>query len=132
MSRAASLLRVEPGEGRIVLLVVAAMFVGTAGYTIGESVGALFFDHVGADALPTIYLAQGATGIAAMLVLTGWMGRAEPRRAYVAIPVGAAAVVLLERVALGLDVGGIYQVLWLTMAVVMLVQAVFLWGTAGS
>ena len=132
MSRAASLLRVEPGEGRIVLLVVAAMFVGTAGYTIGESsVGALFFDHVGADALPTIYLAQGATGIAAMLVLTGWMGRAEPRRAYVAIPVGAAAVVLLERVALGLDVGGIYQVLWLTMAVVMLVQAVFLWGTAG-
>ena len=37
---------------------MAAMFVGTAGYTIGESgVGALFFDHVGADALPTIYLA---------------------------------------------------------------------------
>jgi HEAT repeat protein len=132
VSRAASLLRVEPGEGRIVLLVVAAMFVGTAGYTIGESgVGALFFDHVGADALPTIYLAQGAAGIAAMLVLTGWMGRAEPRRAYVAIPVGAAAVVLLERVALGIDVGGIYQILWLTMAVVMLVQAVFLWGTAG-
>jgi HEAT repeat protein len=132
VTRAASLLRVEPGEGRIVLLVVAAMFVGTAGYTIGESaVGALFFDHVGADALPTIYLAQGATGIAAMLVLTGWMGRAEPRRAYVAIPLGAAAVVVLERVLLGIDLGGIYQVLWLTMAVVMLVQAVFLWGTAG-
>jgi HEAT repeat protein len=116
-----------------VLLVVAAMFVATAGYTIGESgVGALFFERVGADALPTIYLAQGATGLAAMLVLTGTMGRADPRRAYVVIPLLAAAVILLERVAVGIDVGGIYQVLWLTTAVVMLAQAVFLWGTAGA
>ena len=132
MSRAASLLRVESGEGRTVLLVMAAMFVGTAGHTIGESgVGALFFEHVGADALPTIYLAQGATGLVAMLVLTASMGRAEPRRAYVAIPVGAALVVLLERLALWIDAGGIYQALWLTVSIVMLVQAVFLWGTAG-
>lgn len=127
-----NLLRVEPGEGRTVLLVMAAMFVGTAGYTMGESaVGALFFEHVGADALPTIYLAQGATGLVAMLVLTGTMGRADPRRAYVVIPVAAAAFVLLERVALEAGIGWIYQVLWLTTAVVMLAQAVFLWGTAG-
>ena len=132
MTRTASLFRVESGEGRAVLLVAAAMFVGTAGHTIGESgVGALFFEQVGADALPTIYLAQGATGIVAMLVLTAWLGRAEPRRAYVAIPVGAAAVVILERVALGIDARGIYQILWLTVSIVMLVQAVFLWGTAG-
>ncbi len=113
-------------------LVVVAMFVATAGYTVGESgVGALFFERVGADALPTIYLVQGATGLAAMLVLTGSMGRVDPRRAYVVLPVAAAAVVLLERAVLATDPGWIYPVLWLTVAIVMLVQAIFLWGTAG-
>ena len=60
------MLRVQPGEGRTVALVVTLMFVTVAGQTIGESgVGALFFDRVGTSALPLMYLLQGATGLAA-------------------------------------------------------------------
>ena len=132
MSAAGRVLRVQPGEGRTVLLMVAVMFAATAGFTIGESgVSALFLERVGTDALPTIFLAQGAIGLVAMLVLTGSLGRVDRRRAYIVLPVGSAVVVLVERVILAADPGWIYPVLWLMTAVAMLVQAIFLWGTAG-
>ena len=132
MSAAGRVLRVQPGEGRTVLLMVAVMFAATAGFTIGESgVSALFFERVGTDALPTIFLAQGMTGLVAMLVLTGSLGRVDRRRAYVVLPIGTAVVVLAERAILAADPGWIYPVLWLMVAVAMLVQAIFLWGTAG-
>lgn len=128
----ARFLRVQPGEGRSVGLVVSLMFVTSLGQTIGESgVSALFFDRVGADALPLMYLAQGATGFAAVIALTGGLGRFDRRRAYSAIPILIVAVVLAERAVLGADPGWIYPVLWLTVTVAVLLQSIFLWGTAG-
>ncbi|MGH2591821.1 MAG: Npt1/Npt2 family nucleotide transporter, partial [Actinomycetota bacterium] len=125
-------LRVQRGEGRTVGLFVALTFATFAGHTIGESgVSALFFDRIGADSLPLMYLAQGATGLAAMLALTGWFARFDRRRAYVALPFSIAAVVLAERAVLEADPQWIYPVLWLTVTVTMLAQAVYLWGTAG-
>jgi HEAT repeat protein len=129
----AGFLRIRPGEGRTVGLVVGQIFVASAGLTIGESgVSALFFDRVGPHALPVMYLAQGVTGLLAMLALNGSLGRFDRRRAYVAMPVLVAAVVVLERVILAGGAGWIYRALWLTVAVAYLLQSVYLWGTAGQ
>ncbi len=108
------------------------MFVTLLGQTVGESgVSALFFDRVGANALPLMYLAQGATGFAAVIALAGVLGRFDRRRAYAAIPILIVVIVLAERAALATDPGWIYPVLWLTVTVAVLLQSLFLWGTAG-
>ena len=52
MSVASRVFRVQKGEGSVVALVVGLMFVFMASGTIGESgIDALFFDHLGAQAL---------------------------------------------------------------------------------
>jgi HEAT repeat protein len=125
-------LRVQSGEGRTVALLVALMFTSVAGQTIGESgISALFFERIGPDALPVMYLAQGVVGILGMLVLTGILGRFDRRRAYVTLPIVLAVVVALERAIVAADPAWIYRALWLTTTVAMLVNGVCLWGTAG-
>ncbi len=113
-------------------IVVALMLVSVAGLTIGESgISALFFDRVGPDSLPVMYLGQGAVGVAGMLLLSGALGRFERRRAYVALPVLMAAVVAIERAVAAGGPSWIYSAMWLTTTAAYLVQAVYLWGTAG-
>ena len=113
--------------------VIGLLFVASAGLTIGESgVNALFFERIGPDALPVMYLAQGVTGLVAMLVLTGSLARFDRRRAYVVMPALLAAVVVVERAIVATDVSWIYRVLWLTVAVATLVPSVYLWGAAGA
>src|SRR5438445_230807 len=113
--------------------VVGLLFVASAGSTIGESgVNALFFERIGPDALPVMYLAQGVTGLVAMLVLTGSLARSDRRRAYIVMPALLAVVVVVERAIVATDVHWIYRALWLTVAVASLVQSVYLWGAAGA
>jgi HEAT repeat protein len=132
VSALSRVLQVRPGEGRTVALVVGLMFVSVATLTIGESgINALFFDRVGPDELPTMYLLQGAVGVVGMLVLSGTLGRFDRRRAYVALPLVLAATVVAERAALAGAAAWIYRALWLTITVAYLLQAVYLWGTAG-
>lgn len=60
MSVLSRLFRIQPGEGRTVALVVAFTFLSVAGLTIGESgIDALFFDRIGPESLPVMYLAGG-------------------------------------------------------------------------
>jgi HEAT repeat protein len=126
------LFRIRPGEGRTVALVVALMFLSIGGLTIGESgISALFFDRIGPDSLPLMYVAGGAVGIAAMLALSAALGRFERRRAYVALPLLVAGVVAVERAVVTADPAWIYPAMWLTVTVAYLVEAVYLWGTAG-
>ena len=62
-----SALGVRASERRTVALVAALMFVSLAGAAIGESaVNALFFDRIGTQALPLMYLAQAGTTLVAM------------------------------------------------------------------
>lgn len=132
MGAGSRLLRVRPGEGRIVGLVVGMMFVASAGVAIGQSgIEALFLERLGTDALPVLYLVQGATGLATTLALTGSLARLDRRRAYVRIPLAIAVVVLVEWALLGTEVSWIYWVLWLTVICTLLLQAVYLWGAAG-
>ncbi|HSL10293.1 MAG TPA: hypothetical protein VLA82_03130, partial [Actinomycetota bacterium] len=52
-------LGVRPGEGRTAWLVTTLMFVTMSAETIGESgVNALFFETIGADRLPLMYILQ--------------------------------------------------------------------------
>jgi hypothetical protein len=125
-------LRVLPGEGRIVGVLFALMFTSVAGLTIGESgISALFFDRIGPDALPEMYLAQGGVGLLATIVLTSALGRGDRRRAYVALPAATAVVLMIERLVVASGSEWIYPVLWVTVAVATLLQAIFAWGTAG-
>ena len=132
MSTIRRTLKIRPDETRLVLSLSALSFVGMAGLAIGQSgANALFFDRIGTDALPLMYLAQGATAFVFMMGLAALLGRVDRRRAYLAIPAGLGAVVLAERIAL-LTVGRwIFPVLWLTVALAILLQNVFVWGTAG-
>src|SRR5919202_2780000 len=115
--RLGRIFQIQGGEGRLVALVVGLMFVATAGFTIGESgIDALFFDRVGAKALPVMYLLQGGATFVAMLALTATLGRLGHRRAYLAAPIVVAAVVLGERVILPVGGEWIYRVLWVTVA----------------
>ena len=132
MSALQRALKIRPGETRLVLSMTALSFVGMAGLAIGQSgANALFFDRIGTDALPLMYLAQGATAFVFMMGLAALLGRVDRRRAYLAIPAGLCAVVLAERVALLTDGRWIFPVLWLTVALAVLLQNVFVWGTAG-
>jgi HEAT repeat protein len=132
MSAIQRTLKIRPDETRLVLSMSALSFVGMAGLAVGQSgANALFFDRIGTDALPLIYLAQGATAFVFMMGLAALLGRVDRRRAYLAIPAGLGAVVLAERIALLTDGRWIYPVLWLTVALAVLLQNVFVWGTAG-
>ena len=133
MGLASRALRIRGGEGRTVSIVVALMFVSMAGIAVGESgIDALFFDRIGTDVLPQMYLFQAGATFVAMLGLTGIIGRLGPRRTYVTSPVILGVVVVVERVVLLTDVRWIYPILWVTVAFAMLGQGIGLWGTAGA
>jgi HEAT repeat protein len=132
MAFVARVLRVRPGEGRITALMVGLAFVSTASLSIGESgISALFFERVGADSLPYVYLLQGATTFVVMLGLTGTLARIGHRRAYLAAPLSLAAVLAAERAALASDAVWIYTALWITVAIATLVVGIAVWGIAG-
>ncbi|RPJ14635.1 MAG: hypothetical protein EHM22_01745, partial [Actinobacteria bacterium] len=132
MSAIQRTLKIRPDETRLVLWMSALSFVGMAGLAIGQSgANALFFDRIGTDALPLMYLAQGTTAFVFMMGLAALLGRVDRRRAYLAIPAGLCGVVVAERLALLTDGRWIFPVLWLTVALAVLLQNVFVWGTAG-
>ncbi|HEX5949392.1 MAG TPA: hypothetical protein VFZ96_00160, partial [Actinomycetota bacterium] len=132
MGVASRVLRIQPGESRVTVLTVALMCVSLAAIAVGDSgVSALFFDRVGTDALPLVYLLQGAATFGVMLALTGVLGRLGPRRAYLSAPLALAFLIAVERAIVVTDAGWIYPALWVTVAIATLVQGVFLWGIAG-
>jgi HEAT repeat protein len=131
--RLGSALGVRTSERRTVALVATLMFVSLAGSAIGESaVNALFFDRIGTQALPLMYLAQAGTTLVAMFALTAVLQRVAHRSIYIWSPLLMAVVVLAERGVLLTDARWIYPVLWVTVAFATLAQAIGLWGTAGT
>ncbi len=132
MSVIARALKIHADERRVAVSLIALSFVVMAGQVIGQSAAtALFFDRVGTDALPTVYLLQGASCLALMLVMTGALGRTDQRRAFLVMGAALGLVVFVERLALVGDATWVYWVLWLTVALAVLIQTVFVWGIAG-
>ena len=132
MSAIGRALKVHPGERSLVVPMVALTFVAMAGLVAAQSASnALFFEQVGTDALPVMYLVQGATAFVLMMSVAAVLGRVDRRRAYLAIPAGLALLALVERAVLFTDATWIYWVYWLTVAFALLLQNVFVWGVAG-
>jgi HEAT repeat protein len=133
MGLASRLLRIQRGEGRVAGLVVTLAFVAMTAFTVGESgINALFFDRVGAGALPVMYLLQGGASFLVMLALTGTLGRIGPRRAYLSAPLALGVVLLAERALILTDTRWIYFGLWITAALGTLLQGISFWGVAGA
>jgi hypothetical protein len=133
MGPVSRLLRIQKGEGRLAGLVVGLAFVAMTAFTVGESgINALFFDRVGAQALPITYLLQGGASFSVMLALTGTLGRLGPRRTYLIAPLALGAVLVVERALILTDVRWIYFVLWVTAALGTLLLGISLWGVAGA
>ncbi len=133
MASVSRALRIRAGERRITVLIVILMFVSLSVIVIAESaINALFFERIGTDALPLMYVAQAGSTVVAMFALTAVLGRVNHRLVYVASPLLLAAAVVAERVVLLSGARWIYPVLWMTVAFAALSQAIGLWGTAGA
>ena len=133
MRGASRALRIRAGEQKPTALVASMMFVALSTAAVAESgVTALFFDRVGADALPLMYLVQAGATLVVMFALTAILSRIRPRRVYIAWPLVLAALVLVERGVLLSDARWIYPLLWVTVAFSTLAQGIGLWGTAGA
>jgi AAA family ATP:ADP antiporter len=133
VSGAARALKIQPGEARLAVSMIALSFLVMSGQAIGQSgVTGLVLARIGTDALPVLYLLQGAAAIALMLVMASILGRVDQRRAYLFMAAALVVVVVVERIALAADPAWIYWVLWVTVTIAILVQTVFLWGIAGT
>src|SRR5712692_5345690 len=83
MNRLGEVLRVRPGEGPIVALLVGVMAVTSAGGSIGgNGIEALFYSRFGVQFLPYMYVALGIITLATSLAITALLGRFSGARLY--------------------------------------------------
>ena len=116
----------------MVALGVALILSAAIGGAFGQSgADALFFARSGTDALPVMLLVSGVLMFVTSIGLTAMLARVPQRRLFLALPLGIAGVVLVERALVAADLPWIYPVLWLTTGVGQLVQGIFTWGMYG-
>jgi HEAT repeat protein len=107
--------------------------VSTAGGSaFGQSAtDGLFFAHSGADKLPVMLIIAGGLLFVTSIIVTALLGLVSRRRLFLMIPLISAATLLIERALVATGPSWIYPVLWLTAAVVVLLQWLFTWGLLG-
>ncbi len=116
----------------MVALGIGLILSAAIGGAFGQSgADALFFARSGTDALPVMLLISGALMFVTSIGLTAMLARVPQRRLFLALPLGIAGVVLVERALVAADLPWIYPVLWLTTGVGQLVQGIFTWGMYG-
>ena len=116
----------------MVALGVALILSAAIGGAFGQSgADALFFARSGTDALPVMLLISGVLMFVTSIGLTAMLARVPQRSLFLALPLGIAGVVLVERAVVAADLPWIYPVLWLTTGVGQLVQGIFTWGMYG-
>jgi HEAT repeat protein len=126
------LLRLLPGERRMVAPAAAAAFISAAGLTLAaSSIDALLFARGGVDDLPVLYLLLGATMFLATLGVSALLGRLGRARAFLVIPSSIALIAGAARVALGTDADWIYPALWLLRGASEFLLGLAVWGLAG-
>jgi HEAT repeat protein len=130
--RLQAVLRIRPGEGRTVLLLLTMMVVGMTGAAVGANgVESLFFSRYGPHFLPYLYLALGPLTFAVMMGMSALVS-GEAHRFLTRLPIALAAVLLAARGLLLLDLRWFYPVLWLVMMVLWTSQVMGSWGLAGA
>ena len=126
------LLRLLPGERRVVAPAAAAAFASAAGLTLASSsIDALLFSRGGVDDLPLLYVFLGVTMFLATLGVSVLLGRVGRGRAFLAVPAAIAAIAAGSRILLAIGVGWIYPALWLLRGASEFLLGMAVWGLAG-
>jgi HEAT repeat protein/ATP/ADP translocase len=133
MRRAAALLAIRPGEGRLVALLAALFATVEAGRGVGE-VGAdtLFLSRFGAEALPYLFVMLGGVTLVAALGYGAGIGRLGHRRFLVGLLVGAAGLLLVERAAIMAESDLVLPAIWISVYAVGALLLTTVWTVAGS
>jgi len=133
MQRLASLLKVRPEEGRLVLLVGILFLCIQAGQGMGDNASsALFFLRFGVDFLPYMYLILGGVTFVLTLAYSAGLGRLGRSVFFQALILGVMALLLIERVALVRPFQLLYPILWLTVSCMGMILGTFTWNLAGE
>ncbi len=127
------LFNLQPGEGRLVALLTGSIFFVSSGGAIGGSaIDALLYARFGAQYLPYLYMAVSGITFLVLMSMTALMARVSRVHLYRAVPMVLTAVLSVERIVLGFNFQWFYPVLWLSMSVIGTLQALYIWGLAGS
>lgn len=131
--RLTNLLQVRPGEAKMVALVAALFGVMEAGRGIGSNtVDALFFLRFGVQFLPYMFIVLGVATFVMAVTYTAALGQLNRRDLYAAILALFALIVLLEWIAIHLDLPLLYPILWVSINVISAVLALQVWHVAGE
>ncbi len=133
MQRLASLLKVRPEEGRLVLLVGFLFLFIQAGQGMGDNAAsALFFLRFGVDFLPYMYLILGGVTFILTLAYSAGLGRLGRNRFFPLLILGLVLLLLIERLALIHPFLFLYPILWLTVSCMGMMLGTFTWNLAGE
>lgn len=132
-NRFASLLKVRPGEGRLVVLVALLFACIQAGQGMGDNAAsALFLLRFGVDYLPYMYIAAGVLTFVITMAYSAGLGRFEKGRFFLWMIAAFAVLLIVERAAILLDFPFLYPVLWLTVTGMAGILGTFVWNLAGE
>ncbi len=133
MQKLASLFKVRPEEGRLVLLVGMLFLCIRAGQGLGDNAAsALFFLRFGVDALPYMYLLLGVTTVILTTAYAAGLGRFNRSRFFQALLLGTVLALVVERLALLRPVPLLYPGIWLTINCIGMIYGTFIWNVAGE
>lgn len=132
MTRFSDLLKIRPGEGRMVALLVGLMLCTMIGSSWGSTgIEALFFARVGVQALPYLYMGLGLVTLFTTLTLTAALGSLSREKLYLALLLIMAALLVGARLLLTVTHTWVYPALWLGKEVLNTVLGLLSWGVAG-
>ncbi|HKG53475.1 MAG TPA: HEAT repeat domain-containing protein, partial [Anaerolineales bacterium] len=133
LNRLASLLKVRPEEGRLVILVALLFACIQAGQGMGDNAAsALFLLRFGVDYLPYMYIAAGALTFVITMAYSAGLGRFEKGRFFLWIISAFAGLLIVERAALAFSLPVLYPALWLTVNGMGGILGTFVWNLAGE
>ena len=133
MTRGMRLIGIRPGEGRTMALVAASFAALEAGRGFGEiGVDTLVLSRFGAGVLPYLFVALGATSLwrrsPTALRSAGCRGSA----CWSGLPLGAAAVLVVEFGLTATDHPAVLALTWLTVYAVGAIALTIVWTMAGA
>ena len=129
----ADVLKIRPGEGRIVSLLAGMILVISAGVGMGAaSINALFFARFGVEYLPYLYIALGLVTFLNLMAIAGLLGRFSREQVYSSLPLALMGVLVISRLILALNLRWFYPVLFVGKEVIISLQYVLIWGLAGE
>lgn len=132
-SRLMRMLRVRPEETTATLWTAALFTVSQANQGLGlNAADTLFFLRFGVEFLPTMILVSGPVVMVGILVYAAGLGRIGSQRWLPAAFLACGALLVAERVGIGLELPGIYPVVWLVGQLVMVLSLTAMWTAAAE